>query len=194
MTDKIKVLDFVNKYINAKTIEEKDSLIRNIITRKYSSFVEKTTFLNTMANKNVYEKNGVRYIDEVSNYINFVISVLVLHTNLEFKADNRTIYDDYDSLQELNLVGLIFASIGSEEIEEMSMINDMIKQRIVTEEQNVISGLGKQVTRFSYLVGEKLNTGIESLAKSLEKIDDKKLNKFKDTLYSVVKNVKSVEK
>lgn len=194
MIEKIKVVDFVNEYNNCGTEDEKMACVYKIMTRRYASFVEKTTLLKGMSNKATYEKNGIRYVDEISNYINFVFTVLSLHTKLEFKADNRTIFDDYDSLQSNRLISIIFGVIGTEEIEEMSMLNDMIKKQITNEEQNVVSGISNQVTRFSYLVGEKINGSILQLVASIEKIDDKKLNKIKDYMSSITDNFKSITK
>ena len=123
----MKVSEFA-KTCNELTNEElKVAQVKKHIKRTYAPIVEKMAVLKTLLSKcELKDKNGIVFLDMVTNKINFIYAIVVLYTDLEADQNEKGQHDAikiYDLLQESGLIGLICDQIGEREIGELTFVN-----------------------------------------------------------------------
>lgn len=125
-----------NTKINEHAVE--DYIREQLEIREYIPFTEKCKILEMVVSKSVVEENGVRRIDPISQYISFVIAMLVAHTSLDITQDNPI--GDYDTLCEAGLLELI-VMLFQKDYDECKVVLDMlVSQALEDNNFNVIVG------------------------------------------------------
>lgn len=109
----MKILDFIKDFEEKKVINTKiapnaisDYVTKTLEVKTYIPFRQKREVVETIVSKNTKEVDGIKKNDSINQYLSFVISMLTLHTNLEFSKDP---VEDYDLLAESGLLPLVIA-------------------------------------------------------------------------------------
>lgn len=125
-----------NTKINEHAVE--DYIREQLEIREYIPFMEKCKILEMVVSKSVVEENGVKRVDPISQYISFVIAMLVAHTSLDITQDNPI--GDYDTLCEAGLLELI-VMLFQKDYDECKVVLDMlVSQALEDNNFNIIVG------------------------------------------------------
>ena len=107
----MKVIDFINEFKEKKIQNTKvaqnavsEYIRKTLEVKDYIPFREKRVAVETVVQANITVVDGVKKTDSIDQYIGFVVTMLKLHTNLEFSEDPIA---DYDLLAQNNLLSPI---------------------------------------------------------------------------------------
>ena len=107
-----------NQMINLKNVLEVEEYISTPLKRKMCDLVLDSC---------IEDVNGALHIDSFDRYILFTISVISMHTNLEFSidADGVTSIDEYDELNKIGLIDKIISTFKTD-YEACKVMLDML--------------------------------------------------------------------
>jgi hypothetical protein len=154
----------------------REQMINSHIKRKYCPVIEKMTILQLMLEKAIATSDsGIRYINMMTSKINYTLAMIALYTDLKIDNDEdgkgRNL-DDYDTLVESGVVGVICAAIGEQEMQEFSNVNAMLISNFERSEGSfevylgrAIEGIKQRVNDITDLMQDpaKLQDIVESL-------------------------------
>src|SRR5574344_1286011 len=104
------IRDFVKSFSTVTDEKTKDKMVDAVIYRKYVPFLQKEVMLLAMQNNSIREVDGIKQVDSLVRYINFITAILSLYTNLKVKVDGDNGYNGfeaYDMLKESGALGAI---------------------------------------------------------------------------------------
>lgn len=108
MKEKITVQNFVNEFIEKKITNTKATpdAVEKFINNKleivdYLPFQTKREITELIVAQNITEEYGVKKIDDIAQYLCFVVAMLTSHTNLIFSKNPS---EDYDALSKNGLL------------------------------------------------------------------------------------------
>lgn len=126
----MKVSELVKTCNELSNEDLKVAQVKKHIKRTYAPIVEKMAVLKKLLEKcELKDKNGIVFLDMVTNKINLVYAIIVLYTDLEADKNEQGKHDAvriYDILQESGVVDLICNQIGEREIGELTFVNKEI--------------------------------------------------------------------
>lgn len=182
---KITVEDFVKNY-KESDMRERDEYVSSIITRKYVPIIEKNALLTIFFQKSLVEKNGIKAIDNLASYLNYISAILLLYTSLELRANEKTADEDYDILVESGALDHIFNEIGVGELDEIKMIYDFIKSEFI-EREHSLSGYMSKAMNYIDVISESFIKGLSNTIGDISDINNFDTEKLLDTLNSFIK-------
>lgn len=128
--EKINAKEFVCKFKELKTEEEKYNFVASVITRQYVPVLEKQLALQVMLDKSIVtDENHMKYIDMFLSKINLNLAIISLYTNIKCSTpqeDNRSPIDDYDDFRENNVINMICSFVPEAELTELSAIQNSL--------------------------------------------------------------------
>lgn len=108
------VQDFIQEFVDKKISNTKiqpnavEEFIKDKLTiRTFIPFVKKRQIVELVVSENTTEEYNIKKIDSVGQFIGFVTSMLIAHTDLEIDQDNPI--KSYDALSEAGLLEPIIA-------------------------------------------------------------------------------------
>ena len=111
MENKITVVELVQEFKEKKIMNTKfePDAVENFIKEKleitpYISFTDKRKIAEMVVSQNTTDEYGVKKIDSTSEFVGFIIAMLVAHTNLGF---GQNVTEDYDALSESGYWGTL---------------------------------------------------------------------------------------
>ena len=171
------IKDFVELYKtkNIKNTKTDNTIVSNFLTKeleikKYIPFQEKRAIAEMVVAENTEIVDGVKKNNPIDQYLSFVMSMLIAHTNLE-ASDNPI--DDYDMLAESGLLPLII----SEFQESYNETDVLLKMALASELE--YNNMGAMIGRFLDGILNKLdmvNTLIKNTTENISEEDLGKLN------------------
>lgn len=102
----MKINELVEKYKKNKMLDLK----KELEVEEYISIAAKEQLARAVLDNCTTEVNNEVHINSLERYILFIISVIGMHTNLDFSDegnDNYSALDDYDALCEIGLIDKI---------------------------------------------------------------------------------------
>ena len=163
------VKDFVEDFKSKKIVNTKinDHAISDYIKEKleiktYIPFKLKRSIVEMVISQNIELVDGIKKIDPFDEYVGFVVSMLGVHTLLEFSDDPVV---DYDLLAENKLLPLIIAEF-QESYDECGVLLKMARNTELSD-NNIEATFG----RFLDSVLNKLDIVGESLKNALSDIN-----------------------
>lgn len=138
----MKISDMVNDF-KAKNISNtkiapnaiSEYLNKVLKIRTYIPFNEKKQIVTSVVEANVYEDNGVKKIKEMSQYVSFVIAMILAHTDLEV-SDSPI--DDYDLLCASGLLGALIEEFKSSYDECSVLLNMAVNEQLEDNNLNIV--------------------------------------------------------
>lgn len=162
--------EFIKKYNTMSSDRLKKELVSGIIKRTYIPYAEKYAICNGII-KTCYFKDGVIYIDSVSEYMLYCLKIVENYTYLIIDY-NKSI-DEFDKLNKENLITTIVNVLPKQEKEEMRMVLDMVEKDVIANNYETHSFISNQISRFGFIVGTICSSGLETLNDYLAKEDIK---------------------
>lgn len=174
----MKVIDFVQCFIDKKVMNTKIEpdavgkyIKETLEVKEYIPFNTKRKIVDKVVKQNIEIVDGVKKNDPISQYLSFVIAMLMSHTNLEI-SDNPV--DDYDELSRNGLLTQIIETFKT----DYNECDVLLKMTLASElEDNNMSFV---VSRFLNGILEKL--GSFNLNGLIKEEDMAKINGLLDKL------------
>ena len=165
----MKVIEFVQKFqqdkiqntkINPNAVSE---YLKNVLEIKtYISFNQKRQAIEVIVKKNIVEVNGVKKNDSINQYLSFVVTTILLHTNLEFSED---VVSDYDALAENGLLPQIIDEFRESYNECDVLLKMALADELEDNNVNMVFG------RFLNSILEKLDAAGASIKSAIDGVD-----------------------
>lgn len=161
----MKVQQFVNDYKAKKIINSKinpnaitEYIISTLEVKKYIPLKSKQEIAKTIINKVVRVENGYKVVSSVEQFLDFVMSMLVVHTNLEISDDP---YDDYDMLCENELLQPIIDTFrnsysDAETILKMELSDELQTNATPAIVAQFLDSISKKLDSFSEILKDRI--------------------------------------
>ena len=184
------VVDFLKDYQDKKIQNTKinenavsEYLNKTLEIKKYIPFKTKRGAVEIVVAQNTYWEDGIKRHDTFDAYIGFVVSMLSIHTNMEFSDDP---VEDYDLLAESGLLPQIIAEF-QESYDECNVLLKMARDTEL-EDNNInvtvsrfLDGILKRLDGVGEVIKDKF--GDVNIANILgDKFNEKDLAKLKGFL------------
>lgn len=124
MENKVNIKEFVEKFKQCTTEDEKTRLVmKNITITPYVKVLEKVITIENIIKVANYDKNKKLCINSCIQQVFYVLSIMKLYTNLEVDYTNPL--ECYDLLEESGLTDIIMLKIPEKEAMEYSNLFTM---------------------------------------------------------------------
>lgn len=175
---KISVDAFLREYKVAA--KQKDSVVEDFvkkhITTKYIGFLTKSAYCANIVKASTHIKDGDREIIKInsdSRYLFFVMRLIQLYTDIEFK--NEDTVSAYDKLNEVGAINELIAAIPEAEYSEFSTLLNMKMDDFRENEYSLTAlayNLKESFSLSEELIGEVLNSPeIQAKIEEIKKAD-----------------------
>lgn len=193
--ERISVSKFVEGYKNLTNDQLKDKYIKAHIKTTYAPILQKKLVLEMMNEKAVVE-TPVKHIDMVVSKLNFVMTILVIYTDIEPDKktnDDGTItpltWEAYDLLKSSGLYGIILDLIG-EDLNELMFVHNQIVDSWNTANISTESYVNNLIDTVSRRFGISIELLMDKLTEILD--DEKKMSKAMDALDKAIRKIKKI--
>lgn len=125
----ITISEFIKKYNSFNSETAKQNYLKGFLKENYAPLINKQTVLQLSLDRSIIKKDGILYINMLTNKINFIMSIMVLYTNIiaEKDSDGKTkTYEFYDLVLKNGILEKIYEYIGKAELEELVNVNKML--------------------------------------------------------------------
>lgn len=102
----MKVNEFVEKFKKNKMLDIK----KELEVKEYIGIAAKEELARVVLDNCTTEINNEIHINSLERYLLFIISVINIHTNLDFSDEDNSALDDYDALCENGLIDKIIGT------------------------------------------------------------------------------------
>lgn len=124
-----------NTKINPNAVEEFIRSKLEIV--EYVPFNTKSTIIDMIVDKAVREEDGVKKVNSVEQFLSFIVSMLMAHTNLTFSENPE---EDYDALNKNGLIEPIISTFQKDYSECEVLLKMVIADELADNNLNVIVG------------------------------------------------------
>lgn len=204
------IKSFVETYNNYATESLKNDYIKdNLEVKSYLPFLRKDALATVLAERTTYKyepytkedgtvgqkKTDVIRVNSTAQYILFCRVVIENYTNLTVETEG--FFEEYDLLKQSGLLDKLMVGteqvaplIPADEIGELRSLLDMKQKDILFNQTEVHNYISSQVERFSTLLGVTLKPVLDKIAESIEKMDDKDIEKLGNKIEKALRRVK----
>lgn len=189
----MEIKEFVTGSINTQI--PLDQYIKQYVTyRDYVPYAQKAAACQTLVDNTGYrreydgegrEVSRTLHTDSPMRCLFYCLTLLRLYTDLEIDLSNGL--EIFDMLEENGLTEALLERIPEKERASMQTLLNMAVQDFTANVSSVPAYVSSQVERFASLFGALAAPGLETLAKSLENLDEGKINKLAGVLKKVAK-------
>lgn len=158
----MKINEFIEMYNNNPRI----NIEKELDVQKYVSILAKRQMAELILDNCTSIVDGEVHIDSVDRYILFTITVVGLHTNLEFADDDDDEYsaiDDYDALCESGLLVKIIDTFKDDYVACQEVLNMMTADRL---QDNMT--IEKKIYQFVDAIENILSNATDTLVEKLD--------------------------
>ena len=179
--EKIRVQDFIEEYSQLNSDKFKENYIKKNLNLRYVPYEDKVAQAVNCLKGNIRDKEFIE-VNTPIVYLNYVMSVLDLYTNLELDPQKPLL--TYNKLQEYRIVDAIMGLLENEpDVIEYNTIYNMCQSDFA---QNYLSPRGfiqKQVQK----LGVACNAGLHALGDAIRSMDKESLKEIAETLKQIRK-------
>ena len=189
----MEIKEFITGSINTQI--PLDQYIKQYVNyRNYVPYAQKAAACQTLVDNTGYRREYDNEGREVSRalrtdspmrYLFYCLTLLRLYTDLEMDLSQGL--EIFDMLEENGLTEALLERIPEKERASMQTLLNMAVQDFNANVLSVPAYLSSQVERFASLFGSLAAPGLEALAKSLENLDEGKINKITAAMMKFVK-------
>lgn len=185
-TKKYTVKRFLDKYNGTNVKQTKEAFIEEIMNPHYVPYETKITICEKIIESSYYKKSEDReirrlHINSPAQYMLYCLFLVKQYTNIEVDFSNSL--EEFNLLNENDLLDEIYSRIPEKEIKEFRMILDMVESDVVRNEYELHAFINNQAERFGELFGYIAKPALDRLGEVLEDMDegtiDKLVNKLK---------------
>ena len=137
------VKDFIQEFVDKKISNTKiqpnavEEFIKSKLKiRTFIPFVEKRQIVELVVSTNTTEEYNIKKIDSAGQFVGFVTSMLIAHTDLELDQDNPVA--SYDALSEVGLLEPIIACFQKDYSECEALLKMAVADMLADNELNVV--------------------------------------------------------
>lgn len=137
------VKDFIQEFVDKKISNTKiqpnavEEFIKSRLKiRTFIPFVEKRQIVELVVSTNTTEEYNIKKIDSAGQFVGFVVSMLVAHTDLEIDQVNPI--ESYDDLSEAGLLEPIIACFQKDYSECEALLKMAVADMLTDNELNVV--------------------------------------------------------
>lgn len=141
----MKVQDFTQEFVDKKISNTKinpnavEEFIKSRLKiRTFIPFMEKRRIVELVVSENIIEEDGIKKIDSAGQFVGFIISMIITHTDLEI--DQVDPIKSYDALSEVGLLEHIIACFQKDYSECEVLLKMTISDTLADNELNVLVG------------------------------------------------------
>lgn len=197
--NKYTVKDFCKKYNETNVEQTKQALVKNVMNPHYVPYEMKITICEKIIENSYYKKNNDGKIEKLHvnspiQYMLYCLWFVKQYTNIEVDFSNSL--EEFNMLNESELIDVIFSSVPERESKEFRMILDMVENDLLQNEYETHAFVSNQVERFGELFGYIVKPVLERFSDVLENMDEKTVNKIINKLNDISgsKGIKEVLK
>lgn len=181
-TKKYTVENFCKKYNNVTAEQIKKTLIEGIINPHYVPYEMKIAMCEKIVESSYYtttEKNGVKikklHINSPIQYMLYCMNLIKEYTHIEI--DFKNILEEFNLLNEINLLDIIMLNIPEKELEEFKAVLDMVRGDVMQNEYEPLAFITNQIERFGELFGAMVDPVLNTLGKIVANINFKDIER-----------------
>lgn len=186
---KYTVKEFCKKYNETNVEQTKQALIENVMNPHYIPYEMKITICEKIIENSYYKKNndGVKklHINSPAQYMLYCLYLVKQYTHIE--VDLSKSLEEFNMLNECELLDILLNCIPEREIKEFRMILDMVENDIMQNEYEIHAFISNQVERFGELFGHIAKPALDRLSDVLENMDENTVNKSFKSLEKYLK-------
>ena len=184
------IKEFVEKYNAIATDRVKEDYLKdNLHIKTYLPFLTKVTLADKLAKIATLDKDtGNINVKSDVNYLLFCRMIIEQYTDLQVETEG--FYEEYDLLNESDLLTKIMQMIPEKEITEFKLICDMKKDDIIFNQSTPKAFINQQIERITNIASVTLKPVLDKLATELENMDEKDVEKFTNKVEKLLKRVK----
>ena len=181
----MRIKEFIEMYKKNPRMD----IIKQLDVKKYVGIALKREMAQLVLDNCTSIVDGEVHIDSVERYILFTISVIGMHTNLEFSYEEdkeSSSIDDYDALCESGILVKIIETFKDDYVSCQEILNMMTADRL---QDNMT--IEKKIGKFLDAVQEVLAGAVDGMVDKLDlnSLNDLQLDKDKITqLYNLIGN------
>lgn len=150
----ITVQEFINTYIKKESDQEKQDYIKSMVKIEYMPINTKMTLAEKIIENAYWKDIEKKDIINVSSPVRHVLHVYTIINNYTYvHMDNKTMAEDYDSLNMKGLAVELIKAIG-EDVAEFTAIEEMTAQDFMTNNYGTKAFIQSQVTRINDVLKE----------------------------------------
>jgi hypothetical protein len=179
------IAEFVQEFQTKKIMNTKiePNAVANYIKKTleiktYLPFEQKRAIAETIVKENTEIIDGVKKNNSINQYLSFVMSMIIGHTNLTV-SDNPA--EDYDLLAESGLLSAIIAEFQ----ESYNETDVLVKMTLASELE--YNNVGFILGRFLDGILNKLESAAEVIKKTTDNVNDEDLAKLRGFLNTYIK-------
>lgn len=144
MKEKILVNDLVSEFLSKKIVNSKiapnaveEFIKQRIDIVEYLPFSQKREVVEMVVAKVVSEEDGIKRVNSITQFLSFIVAMLVSHTTLSF---SENVEDDYDALSKSGLLEPILDMFKRDYSECDALLKAAIADELADNNLNVIIG------------------------------------------------------
>lgn len=150
----ITVQEFINTYIKKESDQEKQDYIKSMVKIEYMPINTKMTLAEKIIENAYWKDIEKKDIINVSSPVRHVLHVYTIINNYTYvHMDNKTMAEDYDSMNMKGLAVELIKAIG-EDVAEFTAIEEMTAQDFMTNNYGTKAFIQSQVTRINDVLKE----------------------------------------
>lgn len=141
----MKVHDFIQEFVDKKISNTKinpnavEEFIKSKLKiRTFIPFMEKRQIVELVVSENTTEEGGIKKIDSVGQFVGFIISMLIAHTDLEI--DQTDPIKAYDALSEVGLLEPIVACFQKDYSECEALLKMVVSDTLEDNQPGALIG------------------------------------------------------
>lgn len=186
----MKIVDFIELYETNKVVSDVEKILKEKLEIKnYIPHGEKIIIADSIIKNSCLTENGEIKIDSCKRFILYIVAIIDSYTNIEI--DMKHILDEYDLLNEKGLVEIIIKLLPEKELKDFTSTVQMKYDDFMINSYETHNYISKEIEKIASIFSSACGGGLESLAKKIEQIDEKKLSKL---LNKINKNVTDLSK
>ena len=160
MKEQIEIKVFVEEFANKKIMNTKlnDHAVEDFIREKleiteYLPFEKKRELVQMIIEHVIREEDGVKKVDSVAQFLSFITSMLISHTNLKIVSAEQ----DYDALNSCGLLEPIIAMFQKdfsecEALLKMSIADELADNNLSVVVSKFLHGILDKIDSFGEIV------------------------------------------
>lgn len=183
--NKYTVKDFCKKYNETNVEQTKQALLEKVMNSHYVPYEMKITICEKIIDNSYYKKDSDEkvkkmHVNSPVKYMLYCLWLVKQYTYIE--VDFSKSLEEFNLLNECELLDVIYSNIPEKEHKEFQMILDMIESDLLQNEYETHSFISNQVERFGELFGNVMRPALDRFSDVLENMDEKTINNIIEKL------------
>lgn len=189
---KYTVTEFCKKYTETNVDQTKVALVQNVMNSQYVPYEMKITICEKIIENSYYkttERDGIKtrkfHVNSPVQYMLYCLWLIKQYTYIE--VDFSKSLDEFNLLNSLDVLNVIYSYIPEKELKEFQMILEMIENDVVQNEYETHAFISNQIERFGELVGRFADPAVSKLIELFNNTSDDKIVGMISTVQNVLK-------